>query len=91
MTKTVQLIIAGRVQGVFFRKSTKEIAERLGVTGTVRNLITGEVEVLAQAETAVLEQFMDWCKQGPILARVDRVNVQELPDTTNSFSIFEII
>ena len=90
MKRAVKLMISGRVQGVFFRKAAKEKADELGVTGTVRNLDSGEVEVIAQADAAVLERFIAWCHQGPRFARVDRVDVEELPAESDSFNSFEI-
>lgn len=65
--------ISGRVQGVWFRDSTRELAERLGVTGYARNLADGRVEVLACGEDAALQQLQEWLWQGPRGARVEKV------------------
>lgn len=91
MIRKVKLTIAGRVQGVFFRKATKQKADELGVLGTVRNLDDGQVEVIAQADAAILDEFMDWCHQGPLLARVDEVALIELETYSGQFHSFEII
>jgi acylphosphatase len=91
MMRRVKLTIAGRVQGVFFRKATKQKADELGVIGTVRNLDDGQVEVIAQADPAILAEFMDWCHQGPLLARVDEIAQIELEINPLQFSSFEII
>lgn len=72
-----RFFISGRVQGVFFRASTRAEAERLGITGWARNLADGRVEVLAQSgEPAELDQLADWLGHGPAQARVESVERQ---------------
>ncbi len=68
-----RFFISGRVQGVFFRASTRAEAEQLGVTGWVRNLTDGRVEVLARADEAVLDALAAWLQHGPANARVTDV------------------
>ena len=75
--KTVRLIIKGKVQGVFFRATAKDIADDLGVNGWIKNLPDRNVEIRATAAEQILQQFIDWCKQGPPRARVDDVIVEE--------------
>jgi acylphosphatase len=65
--------VVGKVQGVFFRHSTRIEAERLGVRGIARNLADGSVEVLAQGEAAAVLALSDWLKIGPTQARVDAI------------------
>jgi acylphosphatase len=65
--------IKGRVQGVFFRASTRRVAESLGITGHAINLPDGDVEVLACGESAALDQLGEWLQDGPAHARVDEV------------------
>lgn len=65
--------IKGRVQGVFFRASTRRVAESLGVTGHAINLPDGDVEVLACGDAAALDQLGEWLQDGPPHARVDEV------------------
>jgi acylphosphatase len=65
--------IKGRVQGVFFRDSTRRVAEALGITGHAINLPDGDVEVLACGDEASLDQLGEWLKDGPPHARVDDV------------------
>lgn len=65
--------IKGRVQGVFFRASTRRVAESLGITGHAINLADGDVEVLACGEAAALDQLGEWLQDGPPHARVDGV------------------
>jgi acylphosphatase len=65
--------IEGRVQGVWFRESTRRTAVPLGITGYARNLSDGSVEVLACGERAALDRLTEWLKQGPPMAQVTRV------------------
>lgn len=71
--------VSGRVQGVFFRASTREEALRLGLAGWVRNRPDGSVEVLARGTPAALDGLAQWLVQGPPLARVDQVVATEEP------------
>lgn len=70
----LHLIIHGRVQGVFFRHHSRQEAARLGLAGWVRNRPDGTVEAVAEGERSALEQFLAWCRQGPPMASVDRVD-----------------
>jgi acylphosphatase len=76
--RRVKILVAGRVQGVYFRYFTKNKAEELGVRGSVKNLDSGHVEIIAEADDATLNEFIRWCHKGPITARVDSVDVSEL-------------
>ena len=87
--KTIQLTIKGKVQGVFFRATAKDVADEIGVKGWVRNLPDRNVEIKATATEEILQSFIDWCKQGPPKARVDEVIVKEL--STEEFNGFRII
>ncbi len=74
-------IIHGWVQGVFFRDSTRRKAKELGVHGWVRNRSDGTVEVMAQGEQATLVALEKWLREGgPPAARVDWVEVDEVPE-----------
>jgi len=73
--KRVHLYISGLVQGVFFRANTKERAISLGLTGWVRNLPDGRVEVVAEGEEEKLKELVKWCHKGPPAARVKMVEV----------------
>jgi acylphosphatase len=66
-------IVKGRVQGVFFRASTRQVAESLGLTGHAINLPDGDVEVLACGESDALDRLGEWLKDGPPHARVDQL------------------
>ncbi len=69
--------IKGRVQGVFFRDSTRREAVALGLTGHAINLPNGDVQVLACGDLAVIEQLGRWLKQGPPLSQVISVSEEE--------------
>ena len=69
--------IKGRVQGVFFRDSTRREALALGLTGYAINLPSGDVQVLACGEPAAIEQLGLWLQQGPPLSRVESVAAEE--------------
>jgi acylphosphatase len=75
-----RFIVRGRVQGVWFRASTREQAERLGLSGHALNLPDGRVEVLACGAGDALDQLATWLWQGPPLAEVKNVSSEELPD-----------
>lgn len=69
--------ISGRVQGVFFRASTRRQAEPLGLIGYAVNLPDGRVEVAASGDAAALDRLHDWLQRGPAAARVDHVEIFE--------------
>ena len=73
MHERLHLKITGRVQGVFYRATTHEQALRLGLVGWVRNMPDGSVELCAEGPREVLEQLLEWCRQGPPGARVSGV------------------
>ncbi|MGH9549651.1 MAG: acylphosphatase [Terriglobales bacterium] len=68
---TVHVLVSGRVQGVFYRHSTREKAASLGLSGWVRNLDDGRVELEASGEKEKLAALVEWCRNGPPHARVD--------------------
>jgi acylphosphatase len=74
-----RFLVRGRVQGVWFRASTRQQAERLGLTGEAVNLADGRVEVIACGPEARLDELAAWLWQGPELARVDDVSSEALP------------
>lgn len=65
----------GRVQGVFFRAFTKEEAENLGLTGYVTNTDDGNVYIEAEGDESKLKKLIKWCHKGPMLAKVEKVEV----------------
>jgi len=72
----IEAVVHGIVQGVFFRYHTKIEADRLGLSGTVRNLPDGTVEVVVEGRVQSLDRFLDWVRHGPELAVVERVEVR---------------
>lgn len=81
--------VHGRVQGVFFRGFAEQWAEQLKLTGEVRNLRDGTVEVRADGERLQLEKLLDYLKTGPPSARVDRVET-EWGEYTGNYSGFVV-
>lgn len=71
-------VVTGRVQGVFYRASTRTEALRLGITGHARNLADGGVEVLACGEPAAVDALIAWLWKGPSAAVVRDVTVEEV-------------
>ena len=86
--KHLNIRVSGKVQGVFFRASTKEQADRLGVRGFVCNEPTGQVYIEAEAEEEKLKLFLQWCGQGPANARVDDVKIEE--SSLKNYHSFEV-
>jgi acylphosphatase len=86
MRITRQLRIFGRVQGVWYRESMRLEAERLGVTGWVRNRRDGSVEAMVQGSPAAVDAILEWARRGPDLARVTEVQVSA---AEGSFASFE--
>ncbi|MBN1523263.1 MAG: acylphosphatase [Spirochaetales bacterium] len=73
----ITVIVSGRVQGVGFRYSTQQYAQRLGVTGFVENLIDGSVRVVAEGQSAEIDQLLAWLKKGPPGAYVRDLSIQK--------------
>ena len=74
--KQLQLMVRGRVQGVYFRASAQREARRLGVTGWVKNRADGCVEIVAEGEEVAIRELYGWAQKGPSAARVDRVDTR---------------
>lgn len=77
--RACRCVVAGRVQGVFYRASTRARAEALGVTGHARNLPDGRVEVLAYGTPQAVQALCEWLWQGPPAADVVSVEIETLP------------
>ena len=74
---TIHLHIAGKVQGVFYRATAKEVADRLNLSGWIKNKKDDTVEAVVTGDDEQLKKFVDWCKQGPEKATVEKVIVTE--------------
>jgi len=84
-----QIIVKGKVQGVYFRASAKQTAEQLGVTGQVKNLPDGSVWIAAESEAAAMETFIAWCRQGPPHAVVSALELTDAP--VQHYTKFEVV
>jgi acylphosphatase len=71
--RRLHAVVSGRVQGVGFRASAQQVAQRLGLAGWVRNLADGRVELEAEGPPEILDQLLAWLRKGPSLGRVDSV------------------
>jgi len=89
MNRRIQLLISGRVQGVFFRASSQRIVVQLGLNGFVRNLPDGRVEVVAEGDQQALQKLSDWCRHGPAGANVENVTASSSA-FRDEFSSFEV-
>lgn len=76
--RRVRVVASGRVQGVFFRASTTDEAERLGLTGWVRNRPDGRVEAEFQGPAEAVDEAIDFCRHGPGMADVRDLDVDEV-------------
>ncbi|HWN83226.1 MAG TPA: acylphosphatase [Candidatus Udaeobacter sp.] len=76
--RAARFIVTGRVQGVGFRFATAREARALGVRGWVRNLPDGRVEGLAEGISSAVAALLTFCRQGPLGARVDQLQVEDL-------------
>ncbi|MDD5126643.1 MAG: acylphosphatase [Dehalococcoidales bacterium] len=79
----------GRVQGVFFRAFTRQTAQRLGVTGYVRNREDGSVETRAEGDRGQLEKLLEYLREGPSHAHVDSIEV-DWSEESGQYSEFTI-
>lgn len=88
-TGRLEIVVSGRVQGVWFRASTRDEARRLGLTGWVRNLPDGRVQAIFEGGEDRLRLMLDWCRVGPAGARVDQVDAR-WGAATDSFEEFSV-
>jgi len=83
-----RVIVRGRVQGVFFRASTRERAREVGAAGWVRNRPDGSVEAVFEGKPACVAAMLEFCRGGPRWARVDAVEeVVEEPEGLRGFEV----
>jgi len=87
--KQIHVFVTGRVQGVFFRQSTRVMAIKNNVNGWVRNLDDGRVEIVAQGREQDIDNLSNWCKTGPANSRVDEFELKE-ESIIEEFENFEV-
>ncbi len=87
--RALEIIVSGRVQGVGFRHYTKKEADRLGVVGTIKNLMDGTVEINAEAKESILLIFLEWCHHGPSTSKVSKLEYRYIE--IQSYGEFVII
>jgi len=85
----LDIIVKGKVQGVFFRAATKAVADQLGVKGVVRNEANGDVAIAAEADRVAMDMFLDWCNEGPEHANVTSIQTHE--GELKNYRNFEIV
>ncbi len=88
MVQHLNIKVYGQVQGVFFRYYTKEKAESLSLSGFVKNMPGGTVYLETEGEEESLKKLIEWCRKGPELAEVEKIEVKE--GVLKNFSGFEI-
>ncbi|HEY8140916.1 MAG TPA: acylphosphatase [Nitrososphaera sp.] len=84
-----RILVSGKVQGVYYRQTTKEVASRNGLKGWVRNLADGRVEAVFEGDKESIDRTIEWCRTGPPNARVQAVDVS-FEDYSGEFSDFRI-
>ena len=88
--KKIRAIVSGRVQGVGFRMSTLQKARQIGVSGYVRNLTNGDVEIVASGKTEKVDALLKWAESGPPSAIVNNLEVEVIADNGEEFASFAI-
>lgn len=88
MRKHLSIKVFGRVQGIFFRATTKEQADKFNLAGFARNEPNGSVYIEAEGEEEKLDKFVKWCYKGPSMAEVEKVEITE--DKLKNFLQFEV-
>lgn len=87
--KHLDITVSGKVQGVYYRLTTKAVADQLGVKGTVRNRPDGTVFIEAEGDDFALGSFLEWCREGPEKAVVEKVDV--VKGQMKNYRNFEVI
>lgn len=85
----IKIIVEGMVQGVFYRASTRDAAQKLGVKGWVKNMPDRTVHALFQGDPETLEKMINWCRQGPPASRVDNVHTETI-EVKKEYNTFEV-
>jgi len=82
------ILVSGKVQGVFYRDSTCQQAQNLNLSGYVKNLATGQVEIEVCGEQSNIEEFQKWLWKGPIMSKVENIQLQGI--SIMNYSTFDI-
>ena len=85
----LDIIVKGKVQGVFYRASTKAVADQLGIKGYVTNEDNGDVAIAAEGDKMSMDMFLDWCKEGPEDA--DVTSVESHGGELKNYRNFEVV
>jgi acylphosphatase len=88
--KHINIKVKGKVQGVYFRATTKAVADQLGAKGFVVNLNDGSVYIEAEGDSFTLDSLVEFCHEGPDRAEVESVDVEETSDI-KGFKNFEVL
>ena len=83
------ILVSGRVQGVFYRKGVYQKAHELGLKGWVHNLVDGKVEIVCEGNKEQIGKFIEWCKEGTPLAKIENCEVT-YEEYTGEFEDFKI-
>lgn len=86
---TIHLLIKGKVQGVFYRATAKEVAQALDLKGWVKNTKDGHVESTVSGSEKALQQYIEWCRKGPEKAIVNSINVTSISE--EKFTDFRVL
>ena len=86
----IRIKVRGEVQGVLYRSGTVQVAQKLGLTGSVKNSLDGSVEIVAEGEKDTLEKLLKWCREGSSYAKVEDIEVS-WEEPTGEFSTFEVL
>lgn len=84
-----EIVVIGKVQGVYFRATAKSVADKMGIRGAVKNLPDGNVWIAAEGSPEAVEEYIDWCKYGPSGAKVIDLKITDKP--LQNFKDFEIL
>lgn len=87
--KHINIKVTGKVQGVFFRASTKAVADQMGIKGLVKNEKDGSVYIEAEGDETILAMFIDWCNEGPDKSLVENVAVED--GEVKNYRNFEVV
>ena len=87
--KHINIKVTGKVQGVFFRASTKAVADQMGIKGLVKNEKDGSVYIEAEGAETFLDMFAEWCKEGPDKSVVENVELSD--GELKNYRNFEVV